>query len=91
MNPSSFGNLNYYIWSISLVNQDKHLWRKAARIVNKARMQMRPWPTVDREIQFQSTQSYVKQALRDTKLPDTVKSSLAYGMAAEFGFGNYHA
>ena len=89
MNPTSFGNLNYYLWAYSLVEGNKHHWRKAAHIVNKARRQMHPWPTVDKEIQFQSTQSYVTQALKDTKLPDPIKSALAFGLASEFGFGYY--
>jgi hypothetical protein len=82
----SFGPVKFYGRLIPLIVNNRHQWRKVARMLVKLRFnaQQRGW--VCRETQLESAQAYVQQALKDTILPEYVKAPLRWGIASEFGF-----
>ena len=82
----SFGTMAFYGQLINLVRLNKYQWRKVSRFLNKIRRQLHPWPHVDRETQRQVAYQSVLQSLKDTRLPEEVKSLLKKGMEYEFQF-----
>ena len=85
-NIESFGSINHYRELILRIKDNKFLWRKVARILNKLRLDLRPWVVVDRATQLEVAKKYVIQALNDSVLPEDVKIFMKRGMESEFGF-----
>ncbi|MHC4048255.1 hypothetical protein, partial [Bradyrhizobium sp. 23AC] len=65
---------------------EKNLWRKCANLLNNVRRDLRPWSFVDPTNQKREAEKYARHALKDTHLPDDVKTALKSGMSVEFGF-----
>lgn len=82
----SFGPARRYQEVILLVEDDRHSWRKIARLLNRTRRQLRPWSFVCRQNQFEQARNDVLQSLRDTRLTNQVKNALMRAMNIEFEF-----
>jgi hypothetical protein len=82
----SFGSMAFYGQLINLVRLDKYQWRKVSRFLNKIRRQLHPWPHIDRNVQLDVAYQSAVQSLKDTKLPDEIKSLLKKGLEYEFQF-----
>jgi hypothetical protein len=82
----SFGKLDLYLETISLVKHDRNLWRKVANILNNLRNQLRVWPHIAMENQVASAKQYLGKALVDTKMSEPVREALKIGINREFGF-----
>lgn len=82
----SFGSFDDYAQVIMVVYYNREWWRKTARMLNKLRLQLRPWPHVDRESQRIQANKDAIHSLRDTRLPSDVIENLKKGMEREFQF-----
>jgi hypothetical protein len=85
-NLASFGPVGCYFDLINLVDNNKHLWRKSARMVNTVRRNMKVHQMVDRQRQIQENIKYIDRALSDMKAPEPVKVALKTGLNFEFKF-----
>jgi len=85
-NLESFGSIRHYRYLILRVKDNKYLWHKVARIINKLRRDLHPWQVVDRTNQLREGEKYATQAMKDSKLPRDVKIFMIMGVMSEFGF-----
>jgi len=82
----SFGKLDLYLETISLVKYNRHLWRKVANILNNLRHDLRVLEWTPKENQVKCAKEYLSKSLVDTKMPDEVRTALKTGINREFGF-----
>ncbi len=85
-NLTSFGSLLIYYNLITMVSNNKYLWRKVANLLNNLRRDLRYWDFVDRDIQKKEAFKYIIKALKDTIMPNEVKEALKKGISIEFGY-----
>jgi hypothetical protein len=92
-NIQSFGPIKFYGRLIPFLLNNKHHWRKVARLIVKLRRNTHDWSgdqdrgfCVDRENQLREAELYVKQALKDTNLPDHIRQTLRLAINTEFKF-----
>lgn len=83
----SFGSKKHYAELIPLVENNKYLWRKVARILSKLRRQYLTYchPLI-REQQMERALVYVNQSILDTVMSAEVATALKLGLAREFEF-----